>query len=285
MSVKTAKLPQNIPLFDEEIYDYPLETSNIYDLIIDRKRVGISDPTYIRKNGLLFTGNSLHWLKMIETNSIDLIFADPPYNIQKAAWDRFDSQEQYISWSIDWIRESSRILKPTGTLYICGFSEILADLKHPAMRFFQGCRWIVWHYKNKANLGSDWGRSHESILHYRKSKDFTFNIDHIRVPYGEHTLKYPEHPQAETSQYNNKGKNSKQVWTPHPNGAKPKDVLEVPTTCNGMHEKTPHPTQKPEELIRKFNLASSNPNNVVIDPFLGSGTTAVVSEQLKRKWK
>lgn len=99
------------------------------------------------------------------------------------------------------------------------------------------------------------------------------------------TLKYPEHPQAETSQYNNKGKNSKHVWTPHPDGAKPKDVIEVPTTCNGMNEKTPHPTQKPEELIRKFILASSNPDDLIVDPFLGSGTTAVVAEQLKRKWK
>jgi site-specific DNA-methyltransferase (adenine-specific) len=240
---------------------------------------------YSHPNGEIWVGDAIQWLKSLENESVDLVFADPPYNVQKAEWDTFESQEAYLKWSLKWIQEAARVLKPTGTLYICGYSEILADLKLPAMLFFQGCRWIVWHYKNKANLGSDWGRSHESILHYRKSKEFTFNIDHIRIPYGEHTLKYPEHPQAETSQYNNKGKNSKQIWTPHPGGAKPKDVLEVPTTCNGMHEKTPHPTQKPEELIRKFILASSNPNDVVIDPFLGSGTTAVVSEQLKRKWK
>lgn len=185
---------------------------------------------------------------------------------------------------MQWIREASRILKPTGTLYICGFSEILADLKLPASRYFTGCRWLIWHYKNKANLGSDWGRSHESILHFRKSKEFTFNIDDIRISYGNHTLKYPEHPQAETSQYGG-AKNKERVWQPHPDGAKPKDVIEIPTTCNGMHEKTPHPTQKPEELLRKLVLASSNPNDIVLDPFLGSGTTAVVAEQLKRQWK
>jgi site-specific DNA-methyltransferase (adenine-specific) len=67
-------------------------------------------------------------------------------------------------------------------------------------------------------------------------------------------------------------------------GAKPKDVLEIPTTCNGMHEKTPHPTQKPEELLRKIILASSNVGDVVLDPFCGSGTTPVCAEQLKRKW-
>lgn len=151
------------------------------------------------------------------------------------------------------------------------------------MKFFKGCKWLVWHYRNKANLGNDWGRSHESILHLRKSTNFTMNIDDIRIPYGAHTLKYPTHPQADSSQYS-KGKAKKDTWTPHPMGAKPKDVIEIPTTCNGMGEKTPHPTQKPEELLRKLLLASSNPNDIVLDPFSGSGTTIVVAEQLGRKW-
>jgi site-specific DNA-methyltransferase (adenine-specific) len=240
---------------------------------------------YSHPNGEIWIGEALSWLKTFEEESVDLIFADPPYNVKKAEWDNFESQSSYIAWSLAWIKEASRVLKSTGTLYICGYSEIVADLKLPASTFFKGCRWIIWHYKNKANLGSDWGRSHESILHFRKSKEFTFNIDDIRIPYGEHTLKYPQHPQAETSQYSKGKKGAGHIWTPHPDGAKPKDVLEVPTTCNGMHEKTPHPTQKPEELIRHFILASSKPNDLVIDPFLGSGTTAVVAEQLKRKWK
>jgi site-specific DNA-methyltransferase (adenine-specific) len=283
MPIKTTAIRKTPLLFEEEISNTPLEHSEVYRQIIDCKRVGLSEPAYIRKNGLLFTGNSLHWLKLIETESVDLIFADPPYNIQKAAWDKFDSQEQYISWSLDWIREAARILKPAGTLYICGFSEILADLKHPAMRFFSGCKWLIWYYRNKANLGSDWGRSHESILHFRKSKQFIMNTDDIRVPYSEHTLKYPEHPQAETSQYGNGTKKS-DLWKPHPLGAKPKDVIEIPTTCNGMGEKTKHPTQKPEELLRKIVLASSKEGDIVLDPFSGSGTTLVVAEQLGRKW-
>lgn len=127
------------------------------------------------------------------------------------------------------------------------------------------------------------GRSHESILLLRKTAEYTMNIDMVRIPYGEHTLKYPSHPQAESSQYGN-GKPQKENWVPNPLGAKPKDVIEIPTTCNGMNEKTKHPTQKPEELIRKFVLAASNPGEVVLDPFSGSGTTIVVSEQLGRKW-
>ena len=238
---------------------------------------------YKHLNGELWQGNSIEWMKSIASESIDLIFADPPYNIKKADWDTFESQEEYIKWSIKWIEQASRILKPTGSLYICGFSEILADIKHPASKYFKSCRWIVWHYKNKANLGNDWGRSHESILHFRKTKDFKLNIDYIRIPYSEHTLKYPSHPQAETSQYGN-GKNDNHIWEPNPLGAKPKDVMEIPTTCNGMHEKTPHPTQKPEELLRKIILASSNIGDTILDPFCGPGTTPVCSEQLQRKW-
>lgn len=239
---------------------------------------------YLHPNGALWLGDSIEWLRSLEDNSVDLAFADPPYNIKKADWDDFKTHAEYVDWSTNWIKEVFRVLKNTGTLYICGFSEILADLLAPSMKYFKSCRWIVWHYKNKANLGNDWGRSHESILHLRKTKDFTFNVDNVRIPYSEHTLKYPSHPQADSSQYN-KGKSKNHIWEPNPKGAKPKDVLEIPTTCNGMHEKTPHPTQKPEELIRKIILASSNAGDLIIDPFMGSGTTAVCSEQLQRKWK
>jgi len=254
---------------------------------IDPTQMAPDIPTlfYKHPNGEIWIGDAVAWLRSLKSESVDLIFADPPYNIKKAEWDSFESQEEYVKWSLRWIEQAARVLKSTGTLYVCGFSEILADLKLPASRFFKGCKWLVWHYKNKANLGSDWGRSHESLLHFRKSQRFTFNVDNVRLPYGNHTLKYPEHPQAETSQYGKGHAGKDKLWQPHPRGAKPRDVIEIPTTCNGMHEKTPHPTQKPEELLRKIVLASSNAGDLVIDPFLGAGTTAVVAEQLGRKWK
>lgn len=254
---------------------------------IDVSQLDPNAPTlfYSHPNGGIWVGDAIAWLRVLETGSVELIFADPPYNIKKAEWDTFESQEQYVEWSLQWIREAARVLKPAGTLYVCGFSEILADIRLPASCYFKGCRWLIWHYKNKANLGSDWGRSHESILHFRKSRKFTFNMDDVRIPYGNHTLKYPEHPQAETSQYGKGDGGKSRIWRPHSRGAKPRDVVEIPTTCNGMHEKTPHPTQKPEELLRRLVLASSIPGDLVIDPFLGSGTTAVVAEQLGRKWK
>ncbi len=238
---------------------------------------------YEHPNGKLFFGNSIDWLTSLESETVDLVFADPPYNIKKAEWDTFKSNEAYVEWSIQWIREAARVIKPTGSIYICGFSETLADLKHASSKFFHSCRWLVWNYRNKANLGNDWGRSHESILHFRKSDQFALQVDSVRIPYGNHTLKYPIHPQATTSNF---GSNEKRTehWTPNPLGAKPKDVIEIPTTCNGMGEKTPHPTQKPEELLRRLVLAATSEGQFVIDPFSGSGTTAVVAEQLGRKW-
>lgn len=272
---------KNIPLF----FGQPMHKGVFVD--VDPLHINLDSPElyYKHPDGEIWLGDAVTWLSSLDSDSVDLVFADPPYNIKKAEWDTFQSQEQYVQWSLQWIEQAARVLKPDGTLYICGFSEILADIKLPALRYFEGCRWLVWHYKNKANLGSDWGRSHESILHFRKSRKFTFNVDDVRIPYGNHTLKYPDHPQAETSQYGRGNDDKNRLWRPHPKGAKPRDVIEIPTTCNGMHEKTPHPTQKPEELLRKLVLASSNADDLIVDPFLGSGTTAVVAEQLRRKWK
>ncbi|MEM8893139.1 MAG: DNA methyltransferase [Bacteroidota bacterium] len=243
----------------------------------------LNDPCFQTPFGKLINGDSIEVMKSIDSDSVDLVFADPPYNIKKAEWDSFSSQQEYVDWSIKWITEAHRILKSSGSLYICGFSEILADIKWCSAPLFKGCKWLVWYYRNKANLGKDWGRSHESILHFRKSKKFKFNIDKVRIPYNEHTLKYPTRPQADTSQYN-QGNGKKYTWNPHPLGAKPKDVLEVPTISNGAWERYPHETQKPIELLRKVILSSSDEGDMIVDPFGGSGTTYAVAEAYRRKW-
>jgi site-specific DNA-methyltransferase (adenine-specific) len=157
---------------------------------LDASRLNPQSPVlfYSHPNGEIWVGDAVAWLRLLPAGCADLVFADPPYNIGKAEWDTFESQQAYVEWSLQWIEQAARVLKPTGTLYICGFSEILADLRLPAAKFFQGCRWLVWHYKNKANLGNDWGRSHESLLHFRKSRQFTFNTDDVRIPYGNHTF-------------------------------------------------------------------------------------------------
>lgn len=275
------------PINNYRVYSAERVDSFVKELQFDysskKEIVPFSDPFFETKLGKLYNLDVLRFFKSIEDESVDLIFSDPPYNIKKAEWDTFQSQNQYVDWSMMWIKEAHRVLKPTGTLFICGFSEILADLKWAASHLFKGCKWLVWFYRNKANLGNDWGRSHESILHFRKSSKFTLNIDELRIPYNEHTLKYPIHPQAKSSQYNN-GNGRKYIWEPHPKGAKPKDVLEIPTLSNGSWEKTIHSTQKPVELINKCVLSSSNEFDIVVDPFGGSGTTYAVAEAFNRKW-
>ncbi len=141
------------------------------------------EPYFESTYGNLYRQDAVVFMKTLKSGSIDLIFADPPYNIKKAEWDTFDSQKQYVEWSMTWIKEAHRVLSKQGSLYICGFSEILADLKWAASSLFTGCKWLVWFYRNKGNLGNDWGRSHESILHLRKSEKFIFNIDEVRIGY------------------------------------------------------------------------------------------------------
>lgn len=235
------------------------------------------------RHGVLWCADAMELLRSLDSGSVDLVVADPPYAIAKEAWDDFDSLDAYVDWCDQWLAEVERVLTPVGSAYVCGFSEILADVKaRSARRFAGGCRWLVWHYRNKANLGFDWGRSHESILHLRKARRMRLAVDEIRVPYNDHTKRYPERVQAVSSQYG-QGKR-RDRWTPHPLGAKPRDVIEIPILCNGMGEKTAHSTQKPEELIRRFIAGTTTAESLVVDPFVGSGTTAVVAERLGRRW-
>ncbi len=117
----------------------------------------IIQPFFETENGKLFNHDAIKFLKQLDTNSVDLIFADPPYNIKKAEWDTFTNQKEYVDWSMEWISEAQRVLKKTGSLYVCGFSEILADIKWAASHLFKGCKWLVWFYRNKANLGNGLG--------------------------------------------------------------------------------------------------------------------------------
>lgn len=245
----------------------------------------LAPPTLAFENelGKLYRADVMDFLGQIDSNSVDLVVTDPPYAIAKDSWDVFDSLEDYVDWCDLWLGEVERILVPEGSAYVCGFSEILADVKVRSAKRFTACRWLIWYYKNKANLGSDWGRSHESIIHLRCAKRTKLNIDDVRIPYNNHTKKYPERIQAVSSQYGGKDKR-RDKWQPHPLGAKPRDVLEIPVLCNGTSERNAHPTQKPEELIRRLIAASSNEGDLVVDPFAGSGTTARVATRLKRRW-
>ena len=232
--------------------------------------------------GELWKADVFELLARVPDGGAALVLTDPPYAIAKEEWDEFESLAAYVDWCDRWLAEVRRVLAPRGSAYVCGFSEILAEVKVRSAPRFAECRWLVWTYRNKANLGRDWGRSHESILHLRARRGAGIDVDAVRVPYNAHTTRYPERIQAVSSQYS-RGQ-PRDTWQPHPLGAKPRDVLEVPVLCNGMAEKTAHSTQKPEALIEKLVLASSKPGDLIVDPFVGSGTTAAVATRLGRRF-
>lgn len=220
-----------------------------------------------------------------EGTTVQTVFADPPYNVGKADWDEFEDGEAYLDWVVDWVRRAGEVLAEDGSLFVMGYSEGLAEVKYRLARecdWHESLRWLVWHYRNKPQMGDDeFTRSHESVLWLRKTDEFRFRMDRVRVPYNDHTEEYPTRPQGHSSQF---GSEAGYEWDPDVEGAKPRDVLDVPTVNNASSELTDHPTQKPEELLRKVVWATTDRGDLVLDPFGGSGTTYAVAEQLGRAW-
>ena len=214
------------------------------------------------KQEIIF-GNALEELKKIESESIDLIVSDPPYNLGKDYGNNHDIKgfDKYLDFSKEWLTEAKRVLKPNGTIYIfMGFrfiSYLYNILDRDLEMFFNS--WVVWHYTQGIGKKKGFSPRHDDVLVFTKSKNFVFNLDAIRVP----------------QKYYRERNNMR--------GANPGDVWEFSHVhyCNENREN--HPTQKPEGLIERMILASSNEGGVVLEPFLGSGTTLRVCQQLNRK--
>jgi site-specific DNA-methyltransferase (adenine-specific) len=229
--------------------------------------------------------DSLLVLPTLEDNSAQIILADPPYNIGKDFGNNSDKQtlEDYLIWCEKWIKECIRILKPNGTMFIYGFSEILAlilsKIPHDVNR-----RWIIWHYTNK-NVASlnFWQRSHESILVLWKT-DKIFHRDDIREAYTEGFLNGAAGKQRTST----KGRFSKgdktTIYNAHPNGALPRDVIKIPALAGGagMKERVNHPTQKPLALCDKLlrSCKQSATDGYVLVPFAGSGSECLAAKNL-----
>lgn len=210
----------------------------------------------------LVLGDCIKELKLIDSNSVDLIIADPPYNVGKDYGNDSDSQDfdDYMAFTKQWLMECHRVLKNDGTIYVfIGFRYISylfkimeEDLK---MNFVN---WISWHYTQGVGKTKGFSPRHDDILMFSKTDKYKFNLDAIRVP----------------QKYYRKVNNMR--------GANPGDVWEVSHIHYCQKGRQPHPTQKPEALIERMVLASSNEGDLVVDPFSGSGTTMRVCQQLER---
>ena len=231
----------------------------------------------------ILQGDCLAILPTLAANSAQIVIADPPYNIGKDFGNDTDKQpmEQYLTWCEKWIKECLRVLKPNGTMFIYGFSEILA-LILSKVPFEINRRWIVWHYTNK-NVASlhFWQRSHESILILWK-EDKVFHRDEIREAYTEGFLNGAAgRERAGTKGRFSKG-DKKTTYTAHPNGALPRDVIKIPALAGGagMKERVDHPTQKPLALCEKLLRSCKQEEGYVLVPFAGSGSECVAAKAL-----
>jgi len=228
-------------------------------------------------------GDTLVVLPTLEAESAQIIIADPPYNIGKDFGNDSDKQpmDEYLKWCDAWIHECLRILKPNGTMFIYGFSEILA-LITARIPYHIHRRWILWHYTNK-NVASlnFWQRSHESILILWKT-DKVFHRDEVREAYTEGFLNGAAGKERTATKGRFSKGDKKTTYTAHPGGALPRDVIKVPALAGGagMKERVDHPTQKPLALCDKLLRSCRQAEGFVLVPFAGSGSECLAAKNI-----
>jgi site-specific DNA-methyltransferase (adenine-specific) len=221
------------------------------------------------KNGLMETnrlicGDAVEIMRQMPGASVDLVIADPPYNLGKDYGNNRDLKawHEYEDFTRQWLTEAARLLKPTGSLYVFMgvrfISTLFRLLEEDFGLLFNG--WITWHYTQGMGRKRGFSPRHEDILYFTKSEEFTFNLDDVRVP----------------QKYFRKRNNMA--------GANPGDVWQFSHVHYCSAEREEHPTQKPEALMERMILASSDERDVVLDPFVGSGTTCRVAKLLQRQW-
>jgi DNA modification methylase len=227
-------------------------------------------------------------MSKLPAGSVDLAFADPPFNIGYE-YDEYDDRlksEHYLEWCGRWMGEVVRLLKPTGTFWLAIGDEYAAELK-VLMQHEHGltCRsWVVWYYTFGVNCKAKFSRSHAHLFHMVKdAKNFTFNIDDIRVP-SARQLVYAD------NRANPKGRLPDDTWILRPQDAPEsfqadEDTWYFPRVNGTFKERAGwHGCQMPEQLLGRIINACSNPGETVLDPFGGSGTTLAVAKKLGRKF-
>jgi adenine-specific DNA-methyltransferase len=239
----------------------------------------LGTPFYQSPSAQIYCGDSLRELAKLPGDSVPLTVTSPPYNIGKE-YEAILAHEQYLDWSEAWIKEIYRCTSRDGAFWLnIGYFDWPERARALPIAY---CLWqripffliqeVVWHYGAGVATKKMLCPRNEKLLFYVKDPtNYTFNLDDIRDP----NVKYP------TQKKNGKFKCN-------PLGKNPGDVWYIPKVTSGMNrsskERTPHPAQFPLALIDRVVKVSSNEGDVVLDPFLGSGTTAVACQQTGRKF-
>ena len=276
------------------------------------------------ENRTIFEGDNLPILRNMQTASVDLIYLDPPFNSNrnyeasakskaagatfKDSWKLEDikmedtwyisnhnkhlhgviesveythsvSMKAYLIMMSVRLIETHRILKPTGSIYLhCDptashYLKIVMDIIFKSDNFQNE---IVWAYSGPSNVKRRYPRKHDILLYFSKSSDFTHNIDSTRIPYqGKLSVggsKSWAGKEIDTEKYLKQGKAIEDWW------------IDIPALQRNEKEKTGYPTQKPLSLLDRIIKASSNEDDMVLDPFCGCGTTCLSAERLSRRW-
>lgn len=216
-------------------------------------------------------------IDFLPDNCVDLMVVDPPYNLNKNFGNssfKIMSEDKYAEWLDSWLKKTVRILKNDASVYICTDWKSSISVPFVAGKYFVLQNRISWEREKGRGAKNNWKNCLEDIWFFSKSQKYTFNIDAVKVlrpvlaPYKDNKGKPKDWVEKE----------NKKIRFTHPSNI----WTDISVPFWSMPENTPHPTQKPEKLIAKLILASSNEGDVVFDPFLGSGTTAVVAKKLKR---
>ncbi len=230
---------------------------------------------YIGKNTTIFHGNSLNVLPKIPSCSVDLVFADPPYNIGKnfsGFDDAWSSDLDYAEWCFEWLGQCIRVLKPTGSLYVMTSTQAMPYLDLWLRERLTILSRIVWHYDSSGVQAKKYyGSLYEPILFCVKdTKNYTFNASDIAV-------------EARTGAVRKLIDYRKEVPVPYNTRKVPGNTWYIPRVRYRMPEYEEHPSQKPEALLERIIKASSNVGDTVLDPFSGTFSTCAVAQRLERR--
>jgi site-specific DNA-methyltransferase (adenine-specific) len=225
-------------------------------------------------------------LEDLPAGSVDLAFADPPFNIgyEYDVYHDKRAKADYLAWTDRWLAAVRRVLRPTGSFYVAIGDEFAAEIKVRLDGLGLEMRnWIVWHYTFGVHCKKKFTRSHAHIFYYvADAKAYTFNADTVRVPSARQTT-YADR------RANPLGRMPDDTWVlrPQEDGRmfQPgEDTWYVSRVCGTFKERTGHPCQMPEALLERIIRVSSNPGDLVLDPFAGSGTTLAVAKKLGRRY-
>ncbi len=231
-------------------------------------------------------GDCVALMAGMEEGSVDLVFADPPFNIGYE-YDEYDDKlpvENYLEWSARWMQQVHRILKPSGAFWLAMGDEYAAELKIEALRLGFECRsWVIWYYTFGVHCTHKFTRSHAHLFYFIKDpKDITFNAAEVKVP-SARQLVYNDSRAAKG------GRLPDDTWILRPqdctDGFSPdEDTWYFPRVAGTFKERAGfHGCQMPEQLLGRIIKACSHPGEVVLDPFSGSATTVAVAKKLGRQ--